>query len=175
MSKWKKIPTRTNYSVSDEGQVRNDKTGKILKQSPSTKGYARVSLSNGHGNIPTILFPHRAVAELFIPNPDKLPMVNHRNLDKMDSCKDNLEWVTSKENVKHAIDNGAWDPKEASKKATEASLVINSKPVKVTGSNSEEIQFPSLSAASRELKIPYSSLRRAVQKGTIIKGFKIVK
>lgn len=96
-SKWKKIPDRENYSVSEEGQIRNDKTGKILKQGPSTKGYARVSLSNGTGNTPKILFPHRPVANLFIPNPNNHPQVNHKNGDKMDPRKENLEWVTGKE------------------------------------------------------------------------------
>ena len=175
MVDWMKLPNRANYSVSEDGQVRNDNTGRILKQSPNKHGYARVSLSNGASKNPTILFPHRAVAELFIPNPDNLPVVNHKNTDKMDPRKDNLEWVTSKENTEHAIANGCWDPKELSKKATEASLLTNSKPVKVIGADSKEVEFPSISAASRELGIPYSSLQRAAQTGSTIKGFNVVK
>lgn len=175
MVEWKKLPTRANYSVSEQGEVRNDKTGRILKQSPSKAGCARVSLSNGASNNPTILFPHRAVAELFIPNPNNLPVVNHKNADKMDPKKDNLEWTTYKGNTERAIANNLWDPVEASKKANEASLLVNSKPVKVVGPGASSKEFPSISSASRELGIPYSTLQQAIQSGTTVKGFNIVK
>ena len=175
MNEWKKLPTRANYSVSDQGQVRNDKTGRILKQSPDKHGYARVSLSNGGGNNPTILFPHRAVAELFIPNPNNLPVVNHKNADKMDTRKDNLEWTTNKENTEHAIANNLWDPVKVSKKANEASLLVNSKPLKVIGPDASSKEFPSISSASRELGIPPTTLRRAIRAGTTVNGFNIVK
>ena len=171
MVEWKKLPTQANYSVSEQGKVRNDKTGRILKQSPDKHGYARVSLSNGASNNPTILFPHRAVAELFIPNPDNLPVVNHKNTNKMDPRKDNLEWTTHKENVEHAIANNLWDPVKVSKKANEASLLVNSKPVKVTGTDGNSKEFPSISSASRELGIPYSTLQKAIQSGTTVKAF----
>ena len=175
MVEWKKLPTRVNYYVSEQGQVKNDKTGRILKHSPNKHGYARVSLSNGASKNPTILFPHRAVAELFIPNPNNLPVVNHKNTDKMDPRKDNLEWTTYKENTEHAIANNLWDPIKSSKKANEASLLVNSKPVKVIGPDASSKEFPSISSASRELGIPYTTLQRANQTGTTVKGFNIVK
>ena len=173
MVEWKKLPTRANYSVSDQGQVRNDKTGRILKQSPNKHGYARVSLSNGASNNPSILFPHRVVAELFIPNPNNLPVVNHKNTDKMDPRKDNLEWTTYKENTRHAIANKLWDPVKISKKANEASVLVNSKPLKVIGSDGSSKEFPSISSASRELGIPYTTFQRAIKRGTTVKGFNI--
>lgn len=48
---------------------------------------------------------HRLVAEAFIPNPDNLPEVNHKNGDKMDNNVSNLEWVDTYDNVHHAMAN----------------------------------------------------------------------
>lgn len=49
---------------------------------------------------------HRLVALAFIPNPKNLPHVNHIDGDKRNSVRWNLEWVTPKENVAHAMRTG---------------------------------------------------------------------
>jgi hypothetical protein len=48
---------------------------------------------------------HRVIATHFIPNPDNLPHVNHKNGNKKDNRVENLEWVTPQQNYDHAIEN----------------------------------------------------------------------
>ena len=75
----------------------------ILKPSTDKKGYQRVGLMK-NGKLITKKV-HRLVAETYIPNPNKLPQVNHINSIKHDNRVENLEWCDGKYNVKHAIKN----------------------------------------------------------------------
>lgn len=55
-------------------------------------------------------FVHRLVALAFIPNPDNLPMINHKDCDPTNNHVNNLEWCTAKQNSIHAYQNGRWTP-----------------------------------------------------------------
>lgn len=104
---WKKIIINNQesiYSISDNGQVRNDKTGRILKQRTSNE-YCRVSLTMGHGQMKNFAV-HRLVAEAFIPNPEHKEVVNHKDGQRNNNSMDNLEWCTQSENSKHAHQTG---------------------------------------------------------------------
>lgn len=105
--KWKKIywidGDETKYSISNDGRVRNDNTGKILITNFS-KGYERINLT--HNGIKKQYFIHRLVATAFILNSDNKPEVNHINGIKCCNYDYNLEWVNREENQIHAIKNG---------------------------------------------------------------------
>ena len=72
---------------------------KIRRNHKYPNGYEYVGLSN-NGKVKTHLV-HRLVAIAFIPNPDNLPEVNHKNEQITDNRVENLEWVTHKENANY--------------------------------------------------------------------------
>lgn len=113
---WRAVPnTNNNYIVSNLGNVKsrhNKYTHKIdeyklLKPYKTKKGYLAVKIKEHNTARPV----HRLVAEAFIPNDEKKPQVNHINGIKTDNRVENLEWVTNKENVRHAIETGLCDNK----------------------------------------------------------------
>lgn len=107
MQKWKKIDRFDGkYSISDSGEVRNDSTGKMLKQSIHVNGYCVVGIYNKEKKQTSHYRVHRLVAEAFIPNPDNKEIVNHIDGNKHNNSVENLEWNTSSENVNHAFKTG---------------------------------------------------------------------
>ena len=97
---WKAVPGYEGlYEVSHMGRVYSVRRGKLRKLNKLPNGYLQVMLSkDGHR---AYLLVHRLVAEVFIPNPEDKPQVNHRNGDKTDNRAENLEWCTMSENLQH--------------------------------------------------------------------------
>jgi hypothetical protein len=93
----------TNYKVDFLGNVYG-LDGRVLKPTKDNKGYLRVGLTI-NGKLCTKKV-HRLIAQTFISNTLNKPFVNHINGIKNDNRVENLEWVTAKENTKHAIENG---------------------------------------------------------------------
>lgn len=92
------------YLISSKGRIQNRNTNNILK--PYLKnGYSAISLRN-KGTSKNFLI-HRLVAGAFIPNPENKPVVNHKDLNRENNLVSNLEWVTQKENNRHALETGA--------------------------------------------------------------------
>ena len=110
MEMWKPIVgTKGFIEVSNKGRVRSLLRGtpRILKTQADKKGYHRVRVTIEQEKLTYKV--HREIAKAFLPNPEKLPQVNHKDGDKSNNAADNLEWVTNSENARHAIENGLWD------------------------------------------------------------------
>jgi len=93
------------YEVSDRGQVRNA-AGRVLKPNKMNHGYVCVHLYSGGKRSRVVKTVHQLVALAFIPNPKGCWEVNHKNFVRADNSIENLEWVTRKENVQHALAAG---------------------------------------------------------------------
>lgn len=98
------------YEVSNLGNIRNVKTGRIRKLNTLQKGYYFVGASLGSRNAKLCIKVHRAVAETFIPNPNNLPVINHIDGNKLNNVVENLEWCTHKHNIHHAMEHGLHHP-----------------------------------------------------------------
>lgn len=148
MEKWKKIIETNNvYSVSNKGKIRNDKTGKILKQSYYHNGYLGVGIIiNGKQKRYRV---HRLVAEYFVENPLNLCQVNHKDECKTNNCSENLEWCTSKYNINYG------------KRTERMKEKLGNKVVQFEKDGTKIREYPSIIEASRIVGCDESGIRRA--------------
>lgn len=99
--RWKRIPDHPDYEVSTNGEVRNYINKNILAKRLSI--YYTITLKvNGKSKV---MLAHRLVALTFIPNPKKLPYVDHIDNNKINNTLKNLRWVSPSENTKSYHDN----------------------------------------------------------------------
>ena len=109
---WKTIDGFENYMVSNLGNVKSvertvfnpkSRSGVAvkkelqLKPNLNHKGYLVVKLYNNNKSKSVAI--HRLVAKAFIPNPDNLPQVNHKDENKTNNNVENLEWCTNDYNI----------------------------------------------------------------------------
>lgn len=96
------------YYVSRIGNIFSKYKNDLLKQQINHKGYNTVYLKDGTKS--KTIFVHRIVSEVFLPNPNKYPQVNHIDGNKLNNNVDNLEWCSNEYNMKHSWDIGLREP-----------------------------------------------------------------
>ena len=94
----KEHPTHKGYFVTEDGRVFSNKSGALreLKLRRKKKGYCTIVIKEKEKLV------HRLVAETYIPNPDNLPQVNHKDEDKSNNQVSNLEWCSNQYNGEYS-------------------------------------------------------------------------
>lgn len=172
METWKDIPGFEGiYQVSNLGNVRSlDRSvkrkdgrlvrfrGQALKARVTDDGYLQVQLSNGDN--PKTIKVHRLVAEIFIPNPNELPEVNHKDENKTNNAASNLEWCSHGYNSRYGTRGARISQK-------------NGKPVEAyaPGDVHASILFDSISQAAEYFGVAGESVRQAIKYGWKCKGY----
>ena len=84
------------YAVTPEGEVWSYRSQKFLSPFYNARGYLKVGLCK-NGKVKNF-YVHRLVTDAYLPNPDNLPQVNHKDENKANNCLQNLELCDSKYN-----------------------------------------------------------------------------
>ena len=116
MAEWRDVVGYEGlYQVSNLGRVRSlgriiywrgtslFREGRIMTPRINKYGYFQLTLTKDKKHKTHTV--HRLVAEAFIPNPDNLPQVNHKDENKLNNCIDNLEWCDSPNNCNYGTRN----------------------------------------------------------------------
>lgn len=158
---WDGYKNFTEYLFYQNGDVYSKKKDRFLK--PTKDTYLRIALTDKGRT--TNFYLHRVIAELFVPNPNNKPQVNHKDGNKLNPHYLNLEWCTGKENIVHAFKNGL-------------SKIPNNRPclsvaiIQKTLSGLFIKEYPSANEAGRQIKVSATSIRAAANGGreAVIRG-----
>jgi len=154
-----------DYMVYEDGRIWSSKTNKFLKPAYTKNGYASVELFNQEGSKRLLI--HRLVASAFIPNPDNLPQINHKDENPKNNHVDNLEWCSARYNMNYGVGAKTRHLKiDYTKPCYKENAIKNGKKVSIPVamfSNGIEIKrFKSAKDASRATGIAHSGILRAI-------------
>lgn len=139
--------------------VVNTRTGRVLKVQHNKLGYAHVQLwKDNKGSHKDV---HRMFAEAYIPNPDNLPEVNHKDENPRNFNLDNLEWCDHRYNMNYGTANsrrGANISKAQQGKPKPWVQDYKSIPVYAIDTWGNEIWYPSGREAARQLNLRQSGV-----------------
>ena len=158
---WKTIKDFPGYYVSDKGRVLGI-SGRIMKPTAPGKNWKYYSVClkrDGKDYRRTI---HRLVAESFLPNPNNLPQVNHKDENKLNNIVENLEWCSARYNNNYGNNM---------RSGREKVSIARSKPVEMVMENGVKL-FSSIREAARLTGLNRLCISRACNgKGKTAGGF----
>jgi hypothetical protein len=162
---WHRIED-SNYEVSNLGQVRNINTKQIRKlRAGVTSPYLMVQIYIGNGKRKNYLV-HRLVAKYFIENPYNKEQVNHIDGNKLNNIYCNLEWVTPKENMSHALKSGLY--KKYNNQTYKGKFgAEHNRSIKIECNG---IIYNGYSEASRKTGVSISTISMAIKQNRACKG-----
>lgn len=99
----KEIKDFPGYFITDTGQIWSDYIQDYRRFKLTKDGYYQVCLSKDGKQY--YRYVHRLVAEAFIPNPNNLPQVNHKDENPQNNEVSNLEWCNSEYNINYGTRN----------------------------------------------------------------------
>ena len=88
-----------NYIIYDDGRIYSKTRRKFMTNKIMKDGYVRMEMYKDKQ--PKMFNVHRVVAEVFIPNPEKLPEINHKDENKQNNTVENLEWCDRIYNINY--------------------------------------------------------------------------
>jgi hypothetical protein len=104
---FKPLKEDSDYLIYSDGRLYSNKRQRFLKGKIDNVGYQVYRLaigdkisSNSNKKKGKMLYAHRLVAEYFIPNPENLPYVHHKDENRLNNNLENLEWISAKDNSK---------------------------------------------------------------------------
>ena len=165
MEKWIKINELDGYEISNMGRLRSvDRIIERGNQKVKYKGKIRKLFNDGNGYLIVriknrTLKIHRVVAKYFIQNPNDKKCVNHINGIKTDNRAENLEWVTSSENNKHAFDTGLKTGNKGSRNALSKFTKKEAELIK----NEYKPGWGSISKLARKYKVKWDTISNIVK------------
>lgn len=169
MEVWRDIPGYEGmYMVSSYGRVRRIRLSKregngIRVTRLTTNGYVKVNLSKD--GVTYHVTVHRLVAQAFIPNPNNLPQVNHKDEDKTNNHVENLEWCDARYNNNYGT-------KKTRFRATRLNDPRVSKPVlQFTMDGKLVAEYPSVREASRATGFLHGNIKNCCR-GKVASAYK---
>lgn len=155
---WKRIENFPDYEISNLGRVKSykqKKEGRILPPIKTKKGYLQIQLYENKKY--KRFYIHKLVALAFIPNPNQLEQINHKDENKENNKVDNLEWCDNWYNIHYGTKI------ERTTKANEC-CKTTSKEVYSIDEKGEKEYFLSIGEAERKTGISHCNIV-AVLKG----------
>ena len=127
--------------------------GRNLTKDLGIRGtYYYVRICSSQDGINTRIPIHRLVAEAFIPNPNNLPCINHKDENKLNNCVDNLEWCTRKYNTNYGTGKWRWACSARNQKHRSTPIL------QYDLEGNLKAEYPSFKEAQRQIGHNYSNI-----------------